>query len=114
MASPTLSLEVVQSTPLTVKFQVRELKLGDGYEQTATVGKTTGALVDYGITTGYIPLADSMSLLGQLLTWKGVQSFFWTPKLGVPPKLFVCQQWQVTLVTNQTRQVSGTFQEVVK
>ena len=114
MATPTpLTLEVIQSTPLNTKWQTKELKLGDGYEQVAGVGKK-GVLVDYGITSGYLPIVDSMSVVNQLINWRGVQAFLWTSKVGVVPKLFVCSQWQVLLVTGGKRQITATFQEVVK
>lgn len=113
MANPTLTLEVIQATPITVKFQTKELKLGDGYEQVAGIGKK-GMLTDYGITSGYLSIVDSMSVVNQLINWRGVQAFLWSPKAEVLPKLFVCSSWQVKLETGGKRQITCTFQEVVK
>lgn len=112
MSSPTLILESAQATPLNTKFQLKELKLGDGYEQVASVGKS-GILLDYNISTDHISVTDSQALVGQLLNWRGVQSFYWAPRAGVLPKLFICQQWQVILVSQDERQITGTFQEVI-
>lgn len=112
MPPPTLTLKSIQSTPLNTKFQLKELKLGDGYEQVASVGKS-GVLVDYSVSADNIPVVDSQALVEQLVLWRGAKSFYWTPITGGQPRLFICQQWQITLVSNEKRQFTATFQEVV-
>lgn len=114
MAIPTLTLATIQATPFTNSSQTKELKLGDGYEQMATVGKKIN-LKNYSITTPYLPITDSLSLVNQLSNWRGVQAFYWTPDPGVVPvDLFVCASWQLTLATGSDRQLSATFEGVIK
>lgn len=114
MANPTLSLEALLTIPSTVVFPIKETKLGDGYEQVGGVG-SQDSFTNYAVTSKYLPLVDASTLLQQMLNWRGIQAFFWSPDIpNRPLKLFVCKQWQWVLVDEHTRQFSGTFEEVIK
>lgn len=114
MANPTLELETILAVPATVTFPSKATNLGDGYQQFGAVGKKE-SLTNYSVTSKYLQLVDSSSLIGQLSNWRGVQAFFWTPDVSTrAPILFVCKRWEVTLVNETTRQISTTFEEVIK
>jgi phage-related protein len=114
MAVPTLELLVIEAVPKTVTFQIKETLLGDGYAQVASVGKGY-SLTNYNITTDYMPLPVSLELKEKLANWRGVQAFYWTPNPGiVPAKLFTCKEWGINLATSNSRQLTATFNEVIK
>ena len=113
MANPTLVLETVLTTPHTVTFPIKSTALGDGYEQFGGLGKKE-SLTNYSVTSKYLPLIESDSLINQLKNWAGIQAFYWTADASTrAPKLFVCKQWELKLIDQFTRQLSGTFEEVV-
>lgn len=114
MANPTLVLETILASPHTVTFPTKETKLGDGYEQSGAIGKKE-SLTNYTVTSKYLQLVDSTALINQLANWRGVQAFFWSPDVTQRPlKLYVCKQWQLTLVNEHKRQLSATFEEVIR
>jgi phage-related protein len=112
VANPTLELETLLTTPHTVTFPTKSTSLGDGYEQVGAVGKKE-SLTNYSITTKHLHLVDSDSLVNQLLVWRGIQAFTWTPDDLRLPKLYVCKRWELVLVSEFTRQLSATFEEVI-
>ncbi len=113
MADPTLELEALLTIPATVTFPIKETRLGDGYDQTGALGKQI-SFTNYAVTSKYLGLTDSNTLLNQFINWRGVQRFVWTPNGDqVIPRRFVCKQWRLTIVDNFTRQFSGTFEEVI-
>jgi len=114
MANPTLELEVLLATPKTVTFPIKVTALGDGYEQMGALGQRD-SFTNYNVTSKYLPLVESNSLLNQLDNWRGIQAFNWTPDASTrEPKVFVCKRWEVVLVNEHTRQLSGTFEEVIR
>jgi phage-related protein len=114
MANPTLELETILTIPATVSFPIKVTPLGDGYEQVGSVGKKSD-FTNYSVTTKYLPLVESTSLINTLESWRGLQAFNWTPDASNRPlKTFICKRWDVTLVDERTRQLSASFEEVIK
>lgn len=114
MTLPILTLTPTYAVPKTVTIPMKGTKLGDGYEQLASVGMG-GTLTDYNVATDYLSIANAASLVGQFKVWAGIQAFLWTPDPDtVEPKQFVCQQWQLTLTNASDRQLTATFKGVVK
>lgn len=114
MANPTLELETILTVPKTVAFPIKNTALGDGYEQLGSIGMKD-SLTNYSVTSAYLPLVESNSLINQLENWKGIQAFNWTPEASTrEPLAYVCKRWELVLVNEHTRQLSGTFEEVIK
>jgi phage-related protein len=113
VANPTLELETILTTPHTVTFPIKSNPLGDGYEQLGSLGKKD-SFTNYSITTKFLMLVESESLVNQLSLWRGIQAFNWTPDASTrPSKTYVCKRWELKLVDEFTRQLSTTFEEVI-
>jgi phage-related protein len=110
----TLELEVVFATPATISFPVKVNPLGDGYEQLGAIGMKD-SFTNYNVTSKYLPLVESNSLINQLDNYRGIQAFDWTPDASTrEPKTFVCKRWELELTNEFTRKFSATFEEVIK
>lgn len=104
-----LTLPVESGVTGSHSFRIREIKFGEGYEQTVGDGLNVKDQ-DWPVTAmGY---ASSIQLLLDFLDARGgTEAFFWTPPRGVQG-LYKCRAYTTTDVHGDQVKLSATFKRV--
>lgn len=94
----------------TSKPRVRRFQAGDGYEQRVRFGLNTDPK-DWSLTFANRTDSERDNITAFLDARGAYESFDWTPPRGSAGK-YVCEEWQVTLLSCNNNTIQATFREV--
>lgn len=109
MPLTTLILPPQLTATKTVKYSTKELNLGDGYTQTAGIGKNDG-LEEWAIQSDWLAIPDIQNLVAQLSFLRGANPFGWTPEGAAQGKVYTCEKFEV-VAQGRLQQLQATFVE---
>lgn len=94
----------------TSKPRVRRFQAGDGYEQRVRFGLNTDPK-NWSLTFANRTDSERDNITAFLDARGAYESFDWTPPRGSAGK-YVCEEWQVTLLSCNNNTIQATFREV--
>lgn len=109
MPLTTLILPPQLTATKTVKYSTKEMNLGDGYTQTAGIGKNDG-LEEWAVQSDWLAIPDIQNLVAQLSFLRGANPFGWTPEGAAQGKVYTCEKFEV-VAQGRLQQLQATFVE---
>ena len=92
---------------------VNTAQLGDGYEVTGPASIHPNA-VEWNISRTGLRQDEIDEIVNFLTLLGGIGTFFWSPHIDIPKRLFFCEKWNVDLIGVNTYSFSATFTEDVR
>lgn len=108
---PTFTWTPDFSAKRTVKPVVTPIKFGDGYEQRATYGINTKP-ENWSLKFSNRDDSEADAIEAFFEAQGGVDSFDWTPPLGIASLKFVCRTWDRSLDKANLNTVTATLEQV--
>lgn len=106
----TFTTQPSRSARATIKPNIRNIKLGDGYEQRLAFGLNRRP-EEWSLTFHARSTSERDTILDFLEARNGTESFDWTSPNGDAGK-YVCEEWEVEVDLNNYFIISTTFRQV--
>lgn len=112
MPLPTLILPSELTASKTMRFDTKEVQLGDGYTQVAPVGMTNG-IEEWSVSSDWLLPADAEQVLNKLKLFRGSTPFAWHPEGAEGGKVYTCERFEVE-PQQLLKRIKATFVEFLQ